>query len=99
MKIADTVIPHEDNEEEDLTRCNPAFGELPAVRISKGVWLARWTLDENEKRIVAETGDIYINMQAVDGDELIMPHRLFVERPNLQRLRESLWKNDSKASD
>lgn len=53
----------------------------------KVIWLARRTLIAAERRIVAETGDIYIRMHAVDEDELIMPHRFFVERPNVAQLR------------
>ncbi len=88
MNIGETVIPNEDNEEEDLTRCNPNFLPLPAVRLSKGIWLARWTLNEAERKIVAETGDIYIRMTATNGDELISPHKLFVETPNIRQLKE-----------
>lgn len=87
MEVAATVIPNEDNNEEDLSRCNPSYLPLPAIRLGKGVWLARWTLNSADRQLVAQTGDIYIRMHAVDGDELIMPHRLFVGRPDLNKLR------------
>lgn len=87
MEIGDPVVPNEDNEEEDLNRCNPSFLPLPSIRLGKGVWLSRWTLNNEERKIVAETGDIYIRMDAVDGDELVMPHRLFVGKPNIQQLK------------
>lgn len=87
MKIATQVIPNEDNDEEDLSRCSPHYEPLPAIRLGKGVWLARWTLSAAERQIVAQGGDIYIRMHAIDGDELIMPHSLFVSPPNVQKLR------------
>lgn len=88
MEVANTVIPNEDNDEEDLSRCSPNHGSLPAIRLGNGVWLARWTLNEAEKKMVAETGDIYIRMHALDGDELVMPHRLFAEKPNITWMKE-----------
>jgi hypothetical protein len=92
MKIAETVIPGESNGEEDLTRGNEKYLPLPAIRLGKGVWLSRWTLSEEERRIVAETGDIYMRMHAVDGDELVMPHRLFVEKPSVEQLKSQFNK-------
>jgi hypothetical protein len=88
MEIGDTVIPNEDNEEEDLSRCSPFYLPLPAIRLGRGQWLARWTLNSSERKIVAETGDIYILLGATDGDELVSGHRLFVEKPNIQQLKE-----------
>lgn len=94
MEIGATVIPNQENDEEDLTRCNPSYLSLPAVRLGKGIWLARWTLNEAERKIVAETGDVYIRMHAVDNDELVMPHRLFVEQPDIPKLRAALDSRD-----
>jgi hypothetical protein len=87
MKVAETVIPGESNGEEDLNRGNENYLPLPAVRVGKGVWVSRYTLSEEERRIVAETGDIYMRMHAVDGDEEVMPHRLFVEKPSIEQLK------------
>ena len=85
MEIADTVIPGEDNDEEDLSRCDPNYLPCPAIRLANGHWLLRWTLTLAERQTVSQTGDIYLYMSATDRDELISAHRLFVERPDLAK--------------
>lgn len=85
MKPVSPIIQGENHQEEDLNRGNSQWSPLPAIQLKKGVWLARWELNEEEKRTVAETGSIYVRMFAVDGDELIMPHALFVEKPVINK--------------
>lgn len=84
MELAETVMPGEKNDEEDLSRCDPNYLPCPAIRLADGHWLMRWTLTPAERQIVAHTGDIYLYLSATDGDELVSAHRLFVERPNLE---------------
>lgn len=85
MEIAKTVIPGQDNDEEDLSRCDPNYLPCPAVRLADGHWLMRWTLSPVERELVSRTGDIYLYLAATDGDELISAHSLFVEPPNLPK--------------
>jgi hypothetical protein len=92
MKAAETVIPGESNGEEDLSRGNEKYLPLPAVRVGKDVWVSRYILNEEERRIIAETGNIYMRMHALDGDELVMPHHLFVEEPNIEELKNQFNK-------
>jgi len=87
MEIAETVIPGEENNEEDLSRCDPNYLPCPAIRLAKGHWLMRWTLNAAEREMVLRTGDIYLYMGATDRDELISAHKLFVGRPDLEQLK------------
>ena len=86
MKIASPVVPNEEHEERIIAKDQPQYLPLPVIEIGNGVMIARWTLSEEEKRIVMQTGDIYIRMHTFNNP--VMPHSLFVEKPNIERMKE-----------
>jgi hypothetical protein len=86
MEIASPVIPGEVHEERIIAKDQPQYLPLPVIELGKGVMVARWTLSEVERRIVAETGDVYIMMWTFNTP--VMPHRLQVEKPNIQQLKD-----------
>ncbi len=85
MKIASPVIPDEEHEERIIAKDQPQYLPLPVIELGKGIMLARWTLSEEEKRIVVETGNIYITMWTFNNP--VMPYRLQVEKPNIEQLK------------
>lgn len=86
MEIASPVVPNEEHEERIIAKDQPQYLPLPVIELGKGVMLARWTLNEAERRIVAETGNIFMLMWTFNTP--VMPHRLFVERPNIALLKD-----------
>lgn len=95
MKIAERVIPNENNNEENLNHGSKDWAPLPAIRLGNGVWVARYTLNDEEKQAVAASGNIYIEMIAVDGDKAITPLKLFVKQPNIEKYKDEVakWEN------
>ncbi|HEX8289811.1 MAG TPA: hypothetical protein VF556_17650 [Pyrinomonadaceae bacterium] len=86
MEIASPVIPGEDHEERIIAKDQPQYLPLPVIELGGGVMIARWTLNEEERRVVAETGNIYMIMLTFNNP--VMPHTLFVEKPNIAKLKE-----------
>lgn len=95
MKIAERVIQNQNNNEENINRGSRDWSPLPAIRLGNGVWVARYTLSEEEREIVNSTGNIYIEMIAVDGDKSITPLKLFVREPDIEKYKDEVakWEN------
>lgn len=88
MKPVSPIIPGDSHEPYNLSGDNPKYAPLPAIQISKGVWLARWEFSDEEISAVNETKSIYVRMHALDGDELVMAHHIFVEKPTITEVIE-----------
>lgn len=92
MKAVSPVIPGRESEEIDLSAGTdgkiptlpdgrPAFMPLPALRLGKRRFLTRYELSEEERRVVAETGTIYMAMTTFEDkidDTITMPHKLSI---------------------
>lgn len=88
MKPVSPVIPTSDLKEIKVAEHQPEYGTLPVVDCGDGVILSRWKLTDEEKQVVAETGDIYIFMHTFG--QPVMPILLQVEMPEVSATSDEL---------
>ncbi len=79
MKPVSPVIPDENLNEIIIAENQPEYQNLPALQCGDGVILTRWKLTDEERRIVAETGDVYLYMHTFG--QPVTPVLLQVEKP------------------
>ncbi len=60
MKPVSPVIPTADLPETLVAEKQPEYQTLPVIQCGNGILLARWKLSEDEKKTIAETGDLYV---------------------------------------
>ncbi len=66
------VIPNQEADETVYAKDQPEYIPLPSVKTPDGVVLTRWSLNEQERREVAEQGYLYLlvntfNTQVPEG--------------------------------
>lgn len=82
MKPVSPVIPNENHKEVIIAEHQDEYQNLPSIRLDDGSILTRWVLTDEEKKIVSETGDVYLLMQTFG--QPVTPVLLFVEKPSLE---------------
>lgn len=79
MRAVSPVIPQADETEKIYAENHPEYQPLPSIRRDDGVVLTRWLLSEDERRLVAEQGYLYVALITRDGK--IQPLKLTVNVP------------------
>lgn len=82
MQAISPVIPNEDFPEIVIAENQPEYIPIPSIRLDGGVFLARFSLTDAERKQVAETGDIYVFLHT--GGKPVFPFRMQTETPELQ---------------
>lgn len=81
MKPASPVIPGVDLEEVVYANDQPQYQPLPCFKCLDGKILTRWTLSEEEKRLVLEQGYIYLAVSTFN--EPLQPVYLSARPPDV----------------
>ena len=81
MKPISPVIPGETHNEVIVAENQDEYQNLPSIQLQDGSILTRWKLTDEEKAIIAETGDIYLIMWT--GGKPVSPVLLMVEKPKI----------------
>ena len=81
MKPVSPVIPNETHDEIIVAENQDEYQNLPCIPLTGGVILTRWKLSDEEKKIVAETGDIYLYLWTFGKP--VAPVLLQVEKPEI----------------
>ena len=82
MQTVSPVIPGMNFTEIIIAKDQQQYNPLPAIKLDGGVLLTRWHLSDEERKTVAETGDIYVFLMT--GGEPVLPIDLVVEKPELE---------------
>ena len=80
MHPVSPVIPDENHNEIIVAEHQDEYENLPSIPIENGI-LTRWKLSDEEKAIVAETGDVYLFM--LTFGKPVTPIMLTVDKPAL----------------
>ena len=75
------VIPNETHDEIIVAEHQDEYHNLPSIRLADQSILTRWKLTDEEKKIVAETGDIYLIMQTFGKP--VTPVMMLAEKPTI----------------
>lgn len=86
MMPVSPVIPNADAPEIVIAENQPEYQNLPSIPLEGGIILCRWKMTEEEKRIVSETGDVYLYQWT--GGKFVTPMLLQVEVPVIQGVEE-----------
>lgn len=81
MRPVSPVIPNEMHDEIIVAEHQDEYQDLPSIRLVDQSILTRWKLTDEERRIVAETGDIYLIMQTFGNP--VTPVMIQVEKPSI----------------
>lgn len=81
MKPTSPVIPNETHSEIIVAEHQDEYQNLPSIRLADESILTRWKLTEEEKKIVGETGNIYLIMKTFGKP--VMPVMIQVEQPKI----------------
>lgn len=81
MMPVSPVIPDENHKEVIVAEDQEQYQNLPSISLSDGSILTRWKLSDEEIKIVAETGDIYLHM--LTFGKPVTPVLLMVEKPEI----------------
>ncbi len=82
MKPVSPVIRNSDLPEIKIAEHQPEFQTLPALHIN-GVTITRWLLDEDERKRIAETGEIYLSIER--GANALQPVMLSLDPPEIAK--------------
>lgn len=82
MQAISPVIPNETFPEIIIAEHQPEYIPIPSIRLDGGVFLARLSLTDSERKQVAETGDIYVFLHT--GGKPVFPFHIQTETPELQ---------------
>jgi len=81
MKPVSPVIPNGNFIEINVAENQDEYQTLPSIPLPEGNILCRWHMTDEERKIVAETGDIYLIQKT--GGEFVTPMILQVEIPEV----------------
>lgn len=79
MKPVSPVIPHANLPEVIVAEHQDEYQNLPSIVLEGGIILCRWKMTDEEKAIVAHTGDVYLYQWR--GENPVTPMLLQVETP------------------
>lgn len=79
MRAISPVIPQADEAESVFAENSPVYQPLPSIKREDGVVLTRWLLSEDELKLVAEQGYLYVALITKDGT--IQPLKLTATVP------------------
>ncbi len=81
MQPVSPVIPNQKHDEIIVAENQDEYLNLPSIRLADQSILTRWKLTDEEKKIVAETGDVYLIMQTFGKP--VTPVMMQVEKPQI----------------
>lgn len=84
MKAVSPVMPGREIAERKIAEHQDEFQTLPVIDLPGGIVLARFTLDEAEKKFVADKGFIYLYIW--QGDQPLRPVFPMAEHPELESI-------------
>ena len=63
----------------------PEYLPLPVLRLPNGEVLSRWVLSDDERKLIAETGEMYLTVCTFNHPDGLQPVMLTVERPCIRQ--------------
>jgi hypothetical protein len=87
MQPVSPVIPGHDLPEIKIAEHQPEFQTLPAIH-RDGVTITRWQLDDEERKRVAEGGDIYLLIER--GNHPLQPVMMQTQPPKIENQQQAL---------
>ena len=76
------VIPGQEKNEIMVAENQPEYMNLPVVSLGGGLIMSRWKLDERERELIAETGEIFVLMHTFG--QPVTPLQIQVEQPDIE---------------
>jgi len=91
MRPVSPVIPNENHPEVIVAEHQDEYQNLPSIPLKDGI-LTRWELTEEERKLVAETGNIWLEMLTFGRP--VTPIMMYAEQPQIVYSQPTEENND-----
>jgi len=82
MKPVSPVIPNEDHKEVIVAEHQDEYQNLPSIYLDNGnAILTRWELTEEERKLIFETGNIWLHMMTFGKP--VTPVMMYAQQPRI----------------